>query len=108
MAHYYVYFVTNWTGNVLYTGFTNNLERRVYEHKNKLLDGFTKDYNAGKLVYFECYDDPQTAITREKQIKNWNREKKNKLVNSINPKWNDLSDGWYEDPSTSLGMTGEG
>ncbi|MEZ5813584.1 MAG: GIY-YIG nuclease family protein [Alphaproteobacteria bacterium] len=106
MAHYYVYFVTNWTGKVLYIGMTNNLERRIYEHKHKLLDGFTKDYNVDQLVYFEVFDYPQDAIAREKQVKNWNRAKKSMLVERMNPEWRDLSDEWYEDSSAALGMTG--
>lgn len=108
MKQYYVYFVSNWTGDILYTGMTNNLERRVYEHKHKILDGFTKSYNVDRLVYFEIFDDPKNAIAREKQIKNWARHKKNTLVNSFNPEWKDLSDGWYEDSSAALGMTGRG
>ena len=70
---------------------TNNLERRIYEHKNKLIDGFTKKYNVRKLVYFEQTPDVNTAIQREKEIKKWRREKKNILVESLNPKWKDLS-----------------
>ena len=81
----------NWNNKVLYTGVTNNLERRVYEHKNKLVDGFTKKYNVNKLVYFDQTSDVESAILREKEIKTWTREKKNALVESINPKWNDLS-----------------
>ncbi len=82
----------NWNNKVLYTGVTNNLERRVYEHKNKLVDGFTKKYNVNKLVYFDQTSDVESAILREKEIKTWTREKKNVLVESINPKWNDLSE----------------
>ena len=73
---------------------TNNLERRLYELKNKLLDGFTKKYNLNKLVYFEEFSDVNQAIQREKEIKKWRREKKNKLVESINPEWIDLSVDW--------------
>ena len=75
----------------MYIGLTNNLERRLYEHKNKLIEGFTKKYNVVKLVYFEKTSDINSAIAREKQIKSWAREKKNNLVNSMNPAWNDLS-----------------
>ncbi len=75
----------------MYIGMTNNLPRRLYEHKNKLLDGFTKKYNLNKLVYFENTSDVRTAIAREKEIKKWRREKKNKLVESLNPHWKDLS-----------------
>ena len=89
---YYVYLLTTWNNKVLYTGVTNNLERRMYEHKNKLIDGFTKKYNVNKLVYFEKTDDVLLAIEREKQIKGWLRVKKNKLVDSLNPDWRDLYD----------------
>ena len=70
---------------------TNNLIRRIYEHKNKLIDGFTKKYNINKLVYYEETSDVHIAIAREKEIKRWRREKKNKLVESINAEWKDLS-----------------
>ncbi|MCX7876561.1 MAG: GIY-YIG nuclease family protein [Melioribacteraceae bacterium] len=89
---YYVYILTNWNNKVMYVGMTNNLTRRIYEHKNKLVDGFTSKYNLNKLVYFEITSDIRTAIAREKEIKKWRREKKNKLVESINPEWKDLSD----------------
>ncbi|NMB26931.1 MAG: GIY-YIG nuclease family protein [Tissierellia bacterium] len=83
--------MTNWNNKVLYTGVTNNLERRVYEHKNKLIKGFTAKYNINKLVYFEYTSDVNSAIAREKQIKGWTRQKKNELIQSINPEWKDLS-----------------
>ncbi|MGB0720255.1 MAG: GIY-YIG nuclease family protein [Bdellovibrionales bacterium] len=102
---YFVYFITNWTGEVLYTGVTNNLERRLYEHQHKLIKGFSSKYNLNKLVYFECFDNSESAIKREKQIKNWSRQKKDFLVETMNPDWSDLSSRWYEDPSASLGMT---
>jgi len=73
---------------------TNNLERRIYEHKNKLVDGFTKKYNLNKLVYYEQTNDVNSAIQREKQIKKWRREKKNNLIEMMNPKWEDLSKGF--------------
>lgn len=82
--------MTNKNNSVLYTGVTNNLVRRVYEHKEKLLEGFTKKYNCTKLVWFEIYDDSITAIFGEKQIKAGSRKKKLELVNSINPEWKDL------------------
>ena len=91
---YYVYLITNWNNKVLYIGVTNNLERRLYEHKNKLLTGFTEKYNVNKLVYFEQTNDIESAITREKEIKKWRREKKNILVESTNKKWEDLSKKW--------------
>jgi len=91
---YYVYLVTSWNNKVLYIGVTNNLERRLYEHNNKLVKGFTEKYNVNKLVYFEQSSDIESAITREKEIKKWRREKKNDLVESVNKKWNDLSKQW--------------
>jgi len=92
MKTYYVYMLTNWNNKVLYIGVTNNLERRLYEHKNKLVKGFTYKYNLNKLVYIETTDDINAAITREKELKGWRREKKNNLVETINPSWNDISD----------------
>ncbi len=92
MEHkYFVYILTNWNNKVIYVGVTNNLIRRTYEHKNKLLEGFTKKYNLDKLVYYEEYSDIRLAISREKELKKWRREKKNKLVESMNKKWKDLS-----------------
>ncbi len=78
----------------LYTGVTNDLNRRVYEHKNKLIKGFTSKYNITKLVYYEEYNDINDAIRREKQIKGWSRKKKIELIESINPEWKDLSEEW--------------
>jgi len=94
---YYVYLLTNWNNKVMYVGLTSNLERRVYEHKNKLVEGFTKKYNVGKLVCFETTNDVMAAIEREKQIKKWRREKKNQLVMGMNPEWKDLSLEWGKD-----------
>jgi putative endonuclease len=87
---YYVYIATNQHNRVLYTGVTNNLVRRVYEHKSKLIDGFTKRYNVTKLVYFEIADCPEAAISREKQIKAGSRKRKLDLINGSNPEWRDL------------------
>lgn len=92
--NFYVYILTNWNNEVVYVGMTNNLVRRLYEHKNKLLDGFTKKYNINKLVYYEHTNDVYAAITREKEIKKWRREKKNNLVITMNPDWKDLSLEW--------------
>ena len=75
----------------MYVGVTNNLERRVYEHKNKLVKGFTEKYKVAKLVYFEETGDVSSALAREKEIKKWRREKKNRLVTNMNPQWVDLS-----------------
>jgi len=105
MRQYYVYIMTN-RSKTLYTGVTNDIERRVYEHKQKLIDGFTKRYNLTMLVYYETTDDVRSAIGREKQIKGWLRSKKTTLIESVNPEWRDLSDGWYErqpDPSLCSG-----
>ncbi|NMA03408.1 MAG: GIY-YIG nuclease family protein [Clostridiales bacterium] len=82
--------LTNKNNRVLYTGITNNLERRVYQHKNKLVKGFTEKYNVNRLVYFDYTRDVNAAIAREKQIKGWTRKKKNKLVEDMNPNWEDL------------------
>jgi putative endonuclease len=87
---YYVYIMTNKNNSILYTGVTNDLKRRVYEHKNKLVEGFTKKYNIDKLVFYEVYDDINSAIAIEKQIKGGSRVKKIKLIEEINSMWNDL------------------
>ena len=84
--------MTNYTKTVLYTGVTNNLARRVYEHKNKLVKGFTEKYNLKLLVYYEVFDSPEPAITREKQLKGGSRKKKEDLINNFNPQWEDLYD----------------
>jgi putative endonuclease len=90
-----VYILSNKRGS-LYVGMTNDLERRVYEHKNKLVEGFTKKYNITRMVYFESTDDVTVAIEREKQIKGLLRSKKVELIKTMNPKWEDLSEGWFE------------
>ena len=90
---YYVYIMSNTTGT-LYTGMTNDLQRRVYEHKHKLIDGFTKKYNITRLVYYEETNDVQTALAREKEIKKWRRSLKLNLIKSVNPTWRDLSEAW--------------
>jgi|GEM_PF-1799330 len=98
---YYVYMLTNHSNSVLYTGVTNNLERRLYEHKNNLLcnntqnpSTFTKRYNCYKLVFLEQTTCVYSAIAREKQIKGWTRQKKNNLVETLNPEWDDLAKNW--------------
>jgi putative endonuclease len=80
----------------LYTGITNDLERRVYEHENKLIPGFTSKYNITKLVFYESTTNVDEAIKREKQIKGWLRRKKVSLIELMNPNWDDLSNGWYD------------
>ena len=91
---YYVYILSNWNNKVIYIGVTSNLERRLYEHKMKLADGFTKRYNVNKLVYYEYTCDVEAAIAREKQLKGWTRSKKDALINRENPQWLDLSENW--------------
>jgi putative endonuclease len=107
---FYVYLITNRSRVVLYTGITNSLLRRVWEHQNKTVEGFSKKYKVDRLVYFESFADPRDAISREKEIKGWRRSKKNTLVETLNPKWADLSSILFQpmrDPSSSprLGMT---
>ena len=92
---YYVYILANWNNKVLYTGVTGNLQRRIYEHKNKFADGFTNKYNVDKLVYYDSTDDVREAIKREKEIKGWKRIKKDDLVSEFNPEWRDLSEDIY-------------
>jgi putative endonuclease len=89
---YYVYIMTNVRNTVLYVGVTNDLIRRTYEHKEKLVSGFTKKYNIVKLVYYEVFEDIENAILREKQIKAGSRQKKVQLINSTNKEWRDLYD----------------
>ena len=95
MKQYSVYILTN-ASRRLYTGITNDLSRRVYEHKHKLTPGFTNKYNLSWLVYYEVTNDVTAAINREKQIKGWLRRKKLDLVETMNPKWKDLASDWYE------------
>jgi putative endonuclease len=90
---YYIYIMTN-DSDTLYIGVTNDLVRRVYEHKQKLIEGFTSKYIITQLVYYEETNDIQSAIAREKQIKGWLRKKKIALIRSVNPKWLDLSAEW--------------
>lgn len=90
MKNYCIYILTNKNNTVLYVGVTNNLTRRIWEHKSKLIEGFTKKYNVDKLVYFESFDNPKDAIKREKQLKAGSRKKKVELINKINPEWKDL------------------
>lgn len=92
---YYVYMLTNRRKTALYTGVTGKLESRIWHHKQHLIDGFTKRYNVDRLVYFEEYTNVVDAIAREKQIKGWTRAKKNALVATLNPGWNDLAEEWF-------------
>ncbi|MFH1534852.1 MAG: GIY-YIG nuclease family protein [Patescibacteria group bacterium] len=99
---FFVYMLTNKNNTVLYTGITNNLMRRVLEHKQKINPGFTSRYNVDKLIYFDVFNYPLDAIQREKQIKGWVRKKKEALVNSVNPKWEDLFEDLLDSPSFLL------
>jgi putative endonuclease len=104
MSEYYVYIMTN-RSRTLYTGVPNDLERRVYEHKHKLNQGFTSKYNITKLVWYEAFPDIQQAIEGEKRIKGWLRVKKIALIEARNPNWEDLSRQWYDTekgPDSSL------
>jgi len=89
-GQYYIYIMTNKRNIIIYTGVTNDLKRRVYEHKEKLAEGFTRKYNITKLVYYEVFEDVENAILREKQIKGGSRQKKPELINSMNKEWRDL------------------
>jgi putative endonuclease len=92
---YYIYILSN-ASRRIYVGVTNNLERRVYEHKHMLIPGFTSEYKITRLVYFEITSDVLAAIAREKQIKGWLRSKKLALIDSQNPTWEDLSKEWFD------------
>jgi|SRR3989339_456815 len=92
---YYVYILANRRNGTLYLGVTNDLKRRVFEHRNHLIEGFTKKYNVANLVYFEETTDIRSALEREKQLKKWNRAWKIKLIEAANPQWRDLSEGWF-------------
>jgi len=92
MKAYYVYILTNRKNGVLYVGVTNNLAKRFFEHKEKVTKSFTEKYNLDKLMHYEIYNDIDSAIKREKQLKNWRRQWKVDLIEEENPKWNDLSD----------------
>lgn len=98
---YYVYILTNKSDKVLYIGVTNDLIRRMFEHRNKIVEGFTKKYNLVKLVYYEETSDIESAIRREKQLKNWHRDWKINLITQFNPDWVDLSDRLLGDAETS-------
>lgn len=92
---YFVYIMTNKPGGVIYIGVTNDLIRRVYEHKNGMMDGFTKKYNLKTLVFFEGTDDINSAIRREKTLKHWARDWKISLIEKGNPEWRDLYDDFF-------------
>jgi len=108
---FYVYILQSSSRRCLYIGMTNNLHRRVFQHKTHEFSGFTEQYDATRLVYWESFDDVRKAINREKQLKGWRREKKVWLIGRFNPERKDLAAEWYataeatQGPSTSLGMT---
>ncbi len=93
MNHSFVYILTTSNNTTLYIGVTNNLNRRIQEHKTNMIPGFTKKYNVHKLIYYETFGDIQLAIAREKQLKSWRREKKMRLIESINPTWKEIELG---------------
>ena len=95
MKTFYVYIMGS-ASNTLYTGMTNDITKRVYQHKNHLIQGFTQKYNVIRLLYFETFRSPSSAINREKQIKKWRRQKKLKLIQSTNPNHDDLAKDWYD------------
>ena len=101
---FYVYILQSASRRALYIGMTNNLHKRVWQHRNYLLEGFTDDYNAIRLVYWKSFDDVRNAIDREKQLKRWRRDKKVWLIERMNPGWKDLAAQWHETqgPSTSV------
>ncbi len=107
MHEYYIYIMTN-KSKTLYIGMTNNLSRRVYEHKNKLIPGFTSRYKITKLVYFEQTNDVNAAIVREKQLKGWVRRKKIELIESLNPTWEDLASGFGFDAADPSALRASG
>jgi putative endonuclease len=95
---YYVYILSSKRNGTLYIGVTNDLERRLYEHKNNLIEGFTNKYNVHHLVYYEDVNDIQTALQREKQLKRWTREWKIELIEKVNHEWRDLADDFILNP----------
>ena len=99
MRTYYVYILASKRNGTLYIGVTNNLERRIYEHKANIIEGFTAKYNVHQLVYWEQTTDIYSALKREKQLKKWNRKWKLALIEKENPNWNDLSENWIPDQS---------
>jgi putative endonuclease len=106
MNQYYVYILASQKNNVLYIGVTNNLIKRIYEHKNNLVDGFTSQYKVHKLVYFEESNDIQTTILREKRIKKWNRQWKERLIKKMNPNWKDLYENLVSNIDPRLKISG--
>ncbi|MCB9211450.1 MAG: GIY-YIG nuclease family protein [Ignavibacteriales bacterium] len=104
MKTYYLYIITNKNNKVLYIGMTNDLQRRMYEHKNKIFKGFSAKYNCNKLVYYSFSNDVNSIIVKEKEVKKWRREKKIRLIEDMNPGWKDLSDQYVRDLSPFRGF----
>ena len=96
MEEFYVYIVTNRRNGTLYLGCTNDIKRRIFEHKNKILKGFTEKYNTNKLVYYQSFISKDEAFTKERQMKTWKRKWKVELIEQNNPNWIDLSEDWFE------------
>ncbi len=96
MKEYHIYMTCNRKNGVLYIGVTGDLSRRMFQHRNKLIRGFSERYNCDRLVYFESTPDVSSAIQREKQLKGWLRSRKIRLIESKNPEWNDLCEAWFE------------
>jgi putative endonuclease len=111
MRNFFVYIMTNRLRTTIYIGVSNDLQRRVWEHQQGTIEGFTKQYRLTLLVYYEVFPEAAAAIAREKQLKNWRRTKKGALINTMNPEWSDLASEIFGNPSdrrgpsTSLGMT---
>lgn len=99
MKTYFAYMLANKYNTVLYIGVTNNIRRRMYEHKMKISKGFTSKYNCSKLVWFEQFGNIRVAISKEKQLKNWKRDWKNTLIETSNPNWTDLAENWFLIPT---------
>lgn len=104
---YYVYILASKRNGTLYIGVTNDLERRLYEHKNNLLEGFTNKYNVHHLVYYEDVNDIQSSLQREKQLKRWTRKWKIELIEKINPEWRDLADDFNLNHDKKTGLPGQ-
>ena len=98
---YAVYILTNYNETTFYIGVTGNLQKRIFEHKNKVVEGFTKKYNVDKLVYYEITNDVESAINREKQLKRWHRQWKINLIKEMNPEFKDLSENWQDAETSS-------
>ena len=108
MRQYFLYILASKRNGTLYVGVTSDLERRVYEHRHTLVEGFTKKYGVTMLVYYEQTSDVNAAIVREKRVKKWNRAWKLKLIESVNPEWKDLADEWFSDSAGSDTSDGSG